>query len=1031
MSANKVEDVLPATAPVSEECKDQGGKDEVVEATAPDSLPSAETKKHAIPEVVQPSEQFSEHQALTPCEADEESSSSSEDGEAEADFNEHEEEKADDGGDEEEEEDDLVDSDDDEEREPHKNSDNERATGNSRDDNENDVQTHQENETVERAEDDNEEQSVKNDSATESPLNDRRRSVGRPALTERVKQQRKQERKERKMGLVDEEAAPRQRGRTPTADEKRRRSKQEGDEAGEPTRRKRGRPSAATIAAGQGGKKAARSSAAATTCNTGSGVRQRERHPLAKIFTTMPDLKRAVTALQYMIHIQTQLKGSDKQSKFLEYIRNPNLIVNLPLPLVSEISGCLDYIESRGHKCYETLHLLHMEQYKRQVRAVQEPSSTSLVTAISQANRHKIYESHIFTKAMPPVLMHDTNTSASHNIYDSNKLKEQLEAKRPIMAQIIRNKVMHKKAAWVNSANMYLSKYDRWKHHESSTSYNDSSFDKYDYDCLRSSRFRNDEAQIMHKLAIGAMMEKRLKSGGSDVVSMVTPWVFPDRNMNLANTNTEKYSVPEFYYPAHVAEPCAIIPVHSNRLTTDGKRQQCINTTNAIESCLNCNCAWAVDAEEKRSNVWTDMEKCIFVDKFIQYPKNFSKIASYLKNKTTKDVIGFYYDTKYKMNFKVLLKEVDNRKRGLKNSYTASSNAARICGGVLHATSTKYFYQVPLDDNTYNAPLPSSVDPETEEQDVSKLSNELQLMLRRHVENGGKETPVVHHHHQGMRGRGRGGRRGRRGNRNRGDTPAPIEPNEPVVQSPSMMPRTIIGRPPLGTSRGRRGRGRGRGRGRNSEHEGTARQIAKRRMEMAPSSSSQSESESEEESADAEGGEVAGKSEGRVEVKASQSATDENSALGAEASSIAEASEADEQICDIHNASCDTNENLQSVANDVVRQLVDMCDKLADNQNGGMRTENSQAMVIDDAESFAPVTAKIVFAEKDKYREVNGGSMPDSSEIQDQEVDIERKRKLSEDCGPALKCMRVDVSEEEVRTCSDQDKDVINAEHSI
>ena len=40
------------------------------------------------------------------------------------------------------------------------------------------------------------------------------------------------------------------------------------------------------------------------------------------------------------------------------------------------------------------------------------------------------------------------------------------------------------------------------------------------------------------------------------------------------------------------------------------------------------------------------MEKVIFLDKFMQFPKNFSKIASFLTNRSTKDCVRFYYDSK-------------------------------------------------------------------------------------------------------------------------------------------------------------------------------------------------------------------------------------------------------------------------------------------------------------------------------------------------------------------------------------------------
>lgn len=50
---------------------------------------------------------------------------------------------------------------------------------------------------------------------------------------------------------------------------------------------------------------------------------------------------------------------------------------------------------------------------------------------------------------------------------------------------------------------------------------------------------------------------------------------------------------------------------------------------------------------------WSDLEKCIFLDKFLQYPKNFSKIASFLVNKDTTDCVRFYYDSKKDIDFKV------------------------------------------------------------------------------------------------------------------------------------------------------------------------------------------------------------------------------------------------------------------------------------------------------------------------------------------------------------------------------------------
>lgn len=52
--------------------------------------------------------------------------------------------------------------------------------------------------------------------------------------------------------------------------------------------------------------------------------------------------------------------------------------------------------------------------------------------------------------------------------------------------------------------------------------------------------------------------------------------------------------------------------------------------------------------------VWTEVEQRIFVDKFLAYPKNFRKIASFLPYKRTADCVAFYYRQKKKLKLKQL-----------------------------------------------------------------------------------------------------------------------------------------------------------------------------------------------------------------------------------------------------------------------------------------------------------------------------------------------------------------------------------------
>ncbi|PJF19613.1 hypothetical protein PSACC_00562 [Paramicrosporidium saccamoebae] len=60
------------------------------------------------------------------------------------------------------------------------------------------------------------------------------------------------------------------------------------------------------------------------------------------------------------------------------------------------------------------------------------------------------------------------------------------------------------------------------------------------------------------------------------------------------------------------------------------------------------------------NTVWTDLEQKIFIDKFLAYPKNFRKIASYLPFKKTADCVAFYYRNKKRLKLKQLRKMAAN-----------------------------------------------------------------------------------------------------------------------------------------------------------------------------------------------------------------------------------------------------------------------------------------------------------------------------------------------------------------------------------
>ncbi|XP_048583082.1 uncharacterized protein LOC116603357 isoform X3 [Nematostella vectensis] len=70
--------------------------------------------------------------------------------------------------------------------------------------------------------------------------------------------------------------------------------------------------------------------------------------------------------------------------------------------------------------------------------------------------------------------------------------------------------------------------------------------------------------------------------------------------------------------------------------------------------------------ERKYRNIWTEKEKQIFKEKYIEHPKDFELIAAFLENKSVSECILFYYQSKKKENYKQLARKqtLKRRRRG-------------------------------------------------------------------------------------------------------------------------------------------------------------------------------------------------------------------------------------------------------------------------------------------------------------------------------------------------------------------------------
>uniref|UniRef100_A0A8C8SA92 Nuclear receptor corepressor 1 n=1 Tax=Pelusios castaneus TaxID=367368 RepID=A0A8C8SA92_9SAUR len=77
-------------------------------------------------------------------------------------------------------------------------------------------------------------------------------------------------------------------------------------------------------------------------------------------------------------------------------------------------------------------------------------------------------------------------------------------------------------------------------------------------------------------------------------------------------------------------------------------------------------------------NVWNDHEKEIFKEKFVQHPKNFGLIASYLERKNVPDCVLYYYLTKKNENYKALVRRNYGKRRGRNQQIARPSQEEKV-----------------------------------------------------------------------------------------------------------------------------------------------------------------------------------------------------------------------------------------------------------------------------------------------------------------------------------------------------------------
>eukprot|EP01038_Epipyxis_sp_PR26KG_P007980 gene7980-10821_t len=345
---------------------------------------------------------------------------------------------------------------------------------------------------------------------------------------------------------------------------------------------------------------------------------------------------------------------------------------------------------------------------------------------------------------------------------------KQMAVIRPAIASAIRIRKVQTRKAWEDLGDQYLSVHHKWTAHiediereeellalkegpklrgsasnlRSSAMYNSNSIDtlprvgrpsiNFATDATKGalnnysmSAVRSDYEQdrLIQQIVAIETKESKIQKGLCTIPDMLSPWLQADLvktsiapkwpeelrefieeniyNSDSNNNNTNNNNNISF---RNIVQD-SMIDHNLSRLTVDGKRQLCGNFPLHQPCPENCNCVFQLDRLSKCERIWSDMEKAIFVDKFLQYPKNFHKIASFLSNRTTKDCIKFYYDSKSTIEFKNLLKEFDNRRKAIKSPWGYTLMASHMIGLNVYPPidQKEPLIELPLDDMTYSS----------------------------------------------------------------------------------------------------------------------------------------------------------------------------------------------------------------------------------------------------------------------------------------------------------------------------------------
>ena len=96
-------------------------------------------------------------------------------------------------------------------------------------------------------------------------------------------------------------------------------------------------------------------------------------------------------------------------------------------------------------------------------------------------------------------------------------------------------------------------------------------------------------------------------------------------------------------------------------LDSDERRWKKFDTKNGLVSTLQAE--KDMEEEKMKNSLWTPRERRIFMEKYQQFPKDFTKIASFLEHRSVADCLVFYYKNQKSEEFKAKVKRKHQLKK--------------------------------------------------------------------------------------------------------------------------------------------------------------------------------------------------------------------------------------------------------------------------------------------------------------------------------------------------------------------------------